>query len=462
MNQARGSARSIAARLSTPAGLIVLFAIALGMRLAFAHGDGHVFDMVLFRRWAERFADHGPWTFYPQPGEDFFVDYPPGYLYVLWGVARVARYFELDPVPAYLLKLPAIIADLGLALVVMRLAERLTPAVEGIRALAAAAVLLNPSVIFVSAIWGQVEAVAALFIVWGLLVLGTGRPTLRREAAGMALLAVAVGTKPQAAFVLPVVVLVLVYRHSREGWLRGFGRWAVIGGAGLAAGILLLAPFRLGPLDAVDFYANAAGIYKLTSLFAYNLWGVFGFFRPDTGTDAFRVVGVPAFAVGLALFSIAGSVVLARAWLAMRRSSRGPVLVFGSVALSLVGFAFLTRIHERYLFVPVVVAAALVGLRAHARAFAALSLLYLANLLHPYLHHYGSAHRADPWFGPLGRVLFGTAASDPRPRIFSAAITLFCVFIAWRGWRWLGADTSGRDEIEHVERQDTPQVHETT
>src|SRR5687767_10737255 len=121
----RGYAGRAAARLSTPSGLILLFAFGLGVRLAFAHGDGHVFDMILFRRWAERFTDHGPWTFYPQPGEDFFVDYPPGYLYLLWGVARLARAFSLDPVPTYLLKLPAIVADLGLAFVVMRLAERL-------------------------------------------------------------------------------------------------------------------------------------------------------------------------------------------------------------------------------------------------------------------------------------------------------------------------------------------------
>jgi hypothetical protein len=138
------------------------------------------------------------------------------------------------------------------------------------------------------------------------------------------------------------------------------------------------------------------------------------------------------------------------------------VLVFGSVALSLVGFAFLTRIHERYLFIPVVIAAALVGIEAHGRAFAGLSLLYLANLAHPYLHHYGSADRSDPWFGPLGRVLFGTAGNDPRPKIFSAAITVFCVFVAWRGWSWLGAEPSGGDEVEDVERQDAPKVHENT
>ncbi len=446
-----------------PSGLVVLFAVGLAVRLAFAHGEGHVFDMILFRRWAERFADHGPWTFYPQPGEDFFVDYPPGYLYLLWGVVRLARFLGWEALPTYLLKLPAIIADLGLAFGVMRLAERLTPRVRGIRALAAAAVLLNPSVIFVSAVWGQVEAVAGLFIVWGLFFLGTGCASLRREAVGMALVAVAVGTKPQAAFVLPVVILVLTYRHSRDGWARCVGRLAVLGGAGVATGVVLLAPFRLGPLDAIDFYANSVGIYKITSLFAYNLWGIFGFFRPDSGPDAFRVLGLPALAVGLGLFSLGGALVGGKAWSALSEGrNRARILVFGSVALSLVGFAFLTRIHERYLFIPVVLAAALVGIEAHSRAFAALSALYLLNLFHPYLHHYGSAGRADPWFGPLGRVIFGTSETDPRPRIFSAAITLFCVFVAWRGWRWLGAEPSVGDEVEHVERQDAPKVHENT
>lgn len=447
--------------MSSPAGLVLLFLAGAAVRLVLARGDGHVFDMALFRSWAERMGDHGPSAFYPQAGEDFFVDYPPGYLYVLWGVVRVARWVGAETIPAFLLKLPAVLADLGLAFLVMRLAERLTPATKGIRGLAAAAVILNPSVIFVSAVWGQVEAIAALFVVGAFLVIGTGPATLRREAAGMALLAVAVGTKPQAAFVLPVVVLVLVYRHSRSGVLESIGRLVLLGAAGVAAGLLLLAPFGLGPLEAVEFYANAAGTYKLTSLFAFNLWGVLGSWRPDVGSDALRVFGVPAFAVGLALFSLGASLVMARAWRALVKGGlRGRVLVFGSVALSLVGFVFLTRIHERYLFVPVVLAAALVGTRPLRRAFTGLSLLYLANLVYPYLHHYRSSGRPDPWWAPIGDAFYGTQSGDGRQRILSAVTAAFCVLVAWRGWHSLER-ASGRNPVEDVEREHAPQVHET-
>jgi hypothetical protein len=322
-------------------------------------------------------------------------------------------------------------------------------------------VLLNPSVIFVSSVWGQVEAIAALFVVGGFLLIGTGAATLKREASGMALLAAAVGTKPQAAFVLPVVVLVLVHRHSRAGVPRSIGRLAVLGAAGVAAGLLLLAPFGLGPRDAVEFYANAAGTYKLTSLFAFNLWGVLGSWRPDVGTDALRVFGVPAFVVGLALFSLSGALVMARAWRSLvSGEDRGRVLVFGSVALSLVGFVFLTRIHERYLFVPVVLAAALVGARRLRGAFAALSLLYLANLAYPYLHHYGSSGRPEPWWGPIAHGFYGAQSGDVRQRILSGVTASFCLLVAWRGWHALSG-TSGSHPVEDVEREHAPQVHET-
>ena len=102
----------------------------------------------------------GPHRFYSTQS---FIDYPPGYLYVLWLLGKISA------APSYLLlKLPALLSDLGVAYVAGRLAARLAPPALArrvpLRPVVAAAVLFNPKLVLESAVFGQVNAVPALFI----------------------------------------------------------------------------------------------------------------------------------------------------------------------------------------------------------------------------------------------------------------------------------------------------------
>ena len=102
----------------------ILIAIAIGLvfRLIMAYGveglrgSGFESDLALFRYWAEELARNGPFGFYER---DFFADYTPGYLYVLWLVGIVG---QLVGGVGDLIKLPAIITDVALGLVVYRMA----------------------------------------------------------------------------------------------------------------------------------------------------------------------------------------------------------------------------------------------------------------------------------------------------------------------------------------------------
>lgn len=444
-------ARRVVAWSSTPAGLVALFAAGLIIRLALAGGGGFPYDMSSFSAWAARLAERGPWSFYPRGDESFFVDYPPGYLYVLWALGRLTRALTGAAPSVFWLKVPPILADLGLAWLVGELAVRLAPLRSrfDVRGPAVAAVLLNPALFFVSAVWGQVDVFLALPVVAGFLLLGTRAPTFAREAAGIALLALAVGTKPQGAFALPMVVLFLLWRHVRarlvEGepgrWRSaraGLGRVAALAAVGVVSGLLLLAPFRLGPAGAFSFYAKAAGTYSVTSVWAFNGWGVLGFWRADSGADAFRIIGIPALLWGLALFAAAGSFVLYRAWRSLRAGQdEGRVLVFGSIALTLVGFAVLTRVHERYLFLPVALLAVFVGLPWMRRVFAALSLLYLVNVFFPYGYYVEYVGRPAPDLFGLFEVLYGAGTSGVQLKVWSAIIAVACLAVAFLGWRRL-------------------------
>lgn len=426
----------------------MLFAVGLGLRLVLARGGGFPFDMSSFAGWAERLASTGPWDFYPPTGDDFFVDYPPGYLYVLWGLGAVARAAGRGAPPVFWIKMPPIVADLALAWLVGQLASRLAPAGRRlpVRGIAAAAILLNPAVFFVSAVWGQADSVLAVLVVGAFLCIGTGRPSLRREGAGMALLAAAVATKPQALFVLPVVLLVLVWRHVRGAetggafgsLTRAGGRLAAIALIGAGAGLAVLAPFRMWPADALDFYSRAADTYPYTSVFAFNLWGTVAFWRADLGPQALETGGVPVLYVGLALFAAAALVVLARAWRALSDGQHeGRVLVFGGVAITLVAFAALTRIHERYLFLAVALLASLVAFRWLRWALAALSVLYLVNVFFPYVYYLDYVGRPAPKLGGAFDAFYGTDIGGLRLKILSGVIAFACLVVAWFGWRRL-------------------------
>ena len=72
--------------------VLVVLALGLALRLIIAYllpGSGFEVDLGAFRFWADDLARNGPRGFYER---DFFHDYTPGYLYVLWLVGpRRAR-----------------------------------------------------------------------------------------------------------------------------------------------------------------------------------------------------------------------------------------------------------------------------------------------------------------------------------------------------------------------------------
>jgi Gpi18-like mannosyltransferase len=137
-----------------------MFAVAFAIRIAIAPHIGFFYDLAYFRTWSAELARIGPRHFY---STDRIADYPPGYLYLLWLVGKVTAS------PGYLaVKLPPILADLGIAWVAGTFAARLAPRATTerfpVRALVAAAVLFNPAVIALSAVWGQVDSVPAFFV----------------------------------------------------------------------------------------------------------------------------------------------------------------------------------------------------------------------------------------------------------------------------------------------------------
>jgi Gpi18-like mannosyltransferase len=416
-----------------------MFGLAFLIRVVIAPHVGFYGDLRLFQMWATRLDEVGPHRFYV---EGQFADYPPGYLYVLWLIGKIS-----SPPGYLLLKLPAILADLGLAWIAGTFAARMAPASLKerlpVRALAAAAVLFNPAVIALSAVWGQVDVVPAMFVLGSLLLLFTGSQSLRREIAAFLLFAVAIAMKPQAGFVLPVMLYALYRRYLRhrprheliDGALAialtgvlSLGLWAV---SGLA--------FGLGPVSLIRFYRHSASVYPVTSANAFNLWGALGFWRNDSSGDhVMTIAGISALHLATLLF-VAG--VVAVIWSAHRAIQRGAdetrVLAVAAAASGLLAYTLLTRMHERYMFLSLACLAPLVLVRPLRLAYAGLSALFILNLWYPFAY-FNSQWRVEdfhnqPWFD----WIFGSFANDTwQKKVWSLAVTAIAIALAWRGVRW--------------------------
>src|SRR3989442_14150329 len=66
--------------------IVLLLAAGLVLRLVMAKLPGFSSDIAVFHFWSNQLAEHGPWNFYDS---DFFIDYAPGYLYILWLIGKL-------------------------------------------------------------------------------------------------------------------------------------------------------------------------------------------------------------------------------------------------------------------------------------------------------------------------------------------------------------------------------------
>jgi hypothetical protein len=266
----------------------------------------------------------------------------PAVMAWIWGaLAAIQPAFRTvtdasDPAIRALMKVPASLADLGLAAGVawwFRDRPRLALA-------AAAAVLLWPATWYVSAWWGQYEPIYVLPALLALLAVRSRRPWLVA-----ALLTVSLMTKPQA---LPLAVPFAAWFLATQGW-RGTARAALVA---LAVVIVAWLPFLAagGPLDYLhNLGTYQDDIFSVLSLRAWNPWwllqelGAGGGFVSDRtsilGPLTFRVIGLVA-AAGVAALVFVG----------VYRRPTPERLAMGLAAIALGAFVTLTTMHERYAY----------------------------------------------------------------------------------------------------------------
>jgi 4-amino-4-deoxy-L-arabinose transferase-like glycosyltransferase len=447
--------------------------------------SGFSIDIGDFAAWGQRLASVGPSEFYA-PG--YFADYPPGYLYVLWLLGLVGGALGSvagGDATAALVKVPGILADIGVAALLYAMCRRwgaqLLPAAalrRGVTGgdlglLAAAVYLLNPGTIFNSAIWGQVDSVGTLVLLLTVLALARGRTELAALGAVVALL-----VKFQFALLIPIVAIVGIKRHlvgrsSDPDHDRTRDPWRVLTSVAVAlvALFVLMLPFDmtlyvplaggdprglLGILPEADpvrslvgKFQEAATTYTGLSINAFNLWrnpwsglGDTLHWGDDT-TAAFALGGVALTwqHVGTALFAI---VAMLAFWQVARRDDLRGVLL-ASLVLAIAFFALPTRVHERYLFPALALSAPLLlSGRSWPWLAGGISLSFFANVYWVYTEDWsfaggvvnpgldGAPMRQDPFLASTLYTQFGIW-------LVSAMIVALLAVVVWHSLRLAAA-----------------------
>lgn len=329
-----------------------IFVAAVIIRLLLLPAPGFPTDIATFAAWMHALPETGLRGIYADTSNLRYpaVDYAPGYLYVLWLTGGIEHLlFGAQPsefIDRVFVKLPACIADFALGFAVTAVAERFFGAKAATRVLAV--LLLSPVLWLVSAYWGQVDVVAAVFFVLALRAAIDERFILMWLGVAAAIL-----LKPQPVAALPLLAVYQLTR-SRKPLALIAGPLAAIALAYLCAAPA--APVR-NPVAVLHWlferYTFGVAKYPNGSSGAFNLYTIIGnAYQPDTlkfGPLALHTLGSVAAVVAIA--SVAAVFAMG-----LRRISQRPqdpresaiALIYGAALAVLALFLFMTRMHERY------------------------------------------------------------------------------------------------------------------
>jgi predicted membrane-bound dolichyl-phosphate-mannose-protein mannosyltransferase len=314
-------------------------------------------DFNTFLAWGDRLISLPLTTFYQA-----WSDYLPGYLYVLWFLAKLKKALPFFP-NELLYKLPAIFADLTTGLAIYKIVNSLKS--KKFAVVASCLYLFNPAVFSNSSLWGQVDSLTALFSLLAVYFFE------KHFLLSAILLAAGVSIKIQATLALiPILFLAITKRTN----LRKLLLYGVLS---LFAFVATFIPFNNDTNIFVFIYQRISltlGQYPYTSVNAFNFWGFFGFWLSD------KNVLIPPSIVSVLILLVVSFLL----FLKLKKTKGGEYILL-AVAFA-VGFLFFPRMHERHLlpvFAPLVISSVLIP--DLWLVYLVFSISYLANLYYSFI-----------------------------------------------------------------------------
>jgi len=331
-------------RKSSTGGMLLLgllLLLALLWRLIIAPiWIGYDTDVKTFLAWSDRAYTVGLSQLYTD-AKSYFLDYPPGYMYVLYVIGMLHHKLSIPWESAsslMILKMPAILADVVTAYVIYRLALQAKDERDRtwtwLQAFGMAALFVfDPAIWANSAVWGQVDSFFMLFIL----------ATLHKQQQGKlpqasVFMALAILLKPQALLFGIFLLIDVIRRRNVMTFVL-----SVLSGA--ASIVILALPFSLGRGYSwlIDLYAGTLSSYPYASLNAFNLMALLGGNFIDINTSFMHIS-----------YQTLGSVLMALAivytcWLYIRSKGRTGGLFYVAFLFITAVFMVMAKMHERYL-----------------------------------------------------------------------------------------------------------------
>ncbi len=298
----------------------------LALRCIFAAGDvWFPYDMGMFESWAREVRETGYKNFYTG---GIFVDYPPGYIYLLSLAGYAEKIFGFsERVFVFVIKLFPIISDLGLTALIYIIAKD-RGKIEAL--LLSACFLFCPAVVYDSRVWGQCDSLLLFFVALSIYLLLEDKITFARISYALGLL-----IKPQALLFGPVLLFIMLEKRDFKKILL-----AVVTGLGTVW--LLALPFSRGlsPLWIIHIYRDVIGEYGYFSYNGFNIYSLLGLNGTPLSQNPFRGIINPRVIIFLLCAGAYGYV---------RQKGKGKSYSYACLLITCI-FAFCTMMHERYLF----------------------------------------------------------------------------------------------------------------
>lgn len=309
---------------------IILIIISLCLRLLLTVIPGFKIDTTDWQAWTARLVEVGPINFYDP---NYFADYFPGYLYILWILGNIFHFIFpgisfFSPEYSIFLKIVTNLFDFATTFLIFKI---LLKQGERLAYLGSLFYLLNPALIFNSSVWGQVDGVLTFFLVLSLYFL----VELKKPIHWGILSTLSLLIKPQALVAFPIMFIYALKQFSAKSLSSIFLL--------LVLPIILSIPFfTKDPIfGLISQFQKAADGYPYTSVYAFNFWSLVGWWQSDA-------VGflISYKTWGLVLFSLALLIII-YPFIKLKKNPN----IYLATALSLLAFfLFSTRVHERYLF----------------------------------------------------------------------------------------------------------------
>jgi hypothetical protein len=394
-------------QIAPPLALIGLLAAGLAVRVAVLPVPGHGWDVDIMSGWAENLAAFGPWRFYDHDWSPY-----PALLPFLWPLGLALDGDQLFGA----IKALSIPFDLLTGVFLFVLVARRAGWLHGL--LAAGLYLLNPAVIIAGPLWGQVDAAGTLLLLGALVALAGDR-----FAAAGALAVLAGLVKPQFGLAALPVLTVVTQRWWRERQLAPLGT-AILGGIAAWSGLGVL--IGLSPWGWAGQVARAASAQPETSLSAFNVWA----FLVGSG-----IPDAPYVTIGAVLL-VAG---LAAALVPLRRGHDLATVLAVGMMLAFAFYFLPTRVHERYLFPALALAAPFAAVdRRSLAAYLALSTAFALSLFRVLIPITPSSLPAD---------LQALLMSDAMTRVIGLALIGSALTLIWRVLSGAGAQLARPPEV---------------